>query len=180
MYVLFLFWLGPFRLKSRAGPEVRMGILLFAFWILLNGRWTAEIAVTGAAVSGMIYLLCWRLMGYSPRKEWQLICRLPRFLGYLGWLVCEIFRSGAAVIRRVWHFGSLPQPQLEAFESCLCSEAGRTALADSVTLTPGTVTVSVQGKTLLVHALDPEFADGLHDSEMEKRLKRVEGGRMHG
>ena len=54
-----------------------MFFVLFAFWLLLNGRWTAEIALTGAAVCGLVYLFLWKYLGYSPRKEWQAARRLP-------------------------------------------------------------------------------------------------------
>ena len=153
-----------------------MLIILFAFWLVLNGRVTAEIAVTGAVLSGLIYLFIWRFMGYSPRRERRFFRALPRFAAYLCWLVGEVFRSGWAVMRLVWNPAVRPEPQLDSFDTVLRSDAAKTALADSITLTPGTVTVSVREGTFLVHALDTDFADGLHGSGMERRLARVEGG----
>lgn len=152
-----------------------MLLVLFAFWVLLNGQWTAEIGVTGGVVCTLLWLFMWKFMGYSPKAEWQLFKRVPRALAYLGWLVCEIIRSSVAVIRLIWSPRLETQPKLVEVDSTLRTESGRVVLGDSITLTPGTVTVSIQGKKLLVHALDESMAEGLNGSEMEQRISRVEG-----
>lgn len=157
-----------------------MLIVLFVFWLILNGRWTVEIAVTGAVLSGLIYLFLCAFMGYSPKREWRFLRVMPRFAAYLCWLVGEVFRSGWAVMRLIWNPAVRPEPQVDSFRTRLRTGAGKAALADSITLTPGTVTVSVREDTFLVHALDTDFADGLHDSEMERRVCRVEGGEARG
>lgn len=152
-----------------------MLLVLFAFWLLLNGQWTGEIAVTGAVICTVLWLFMWRFMGYSPRMEWRLLKKVPRGLAYMGWLVGEIVRSALAVIRLIWSPSLEPQPKLVQVDSSLRTERGRVLLADSITLTPGTVTVAVDGNRLLVHALDESMAEGLNGSDMERRIARVEG-----
>lgn len=156
-----------------------MLLVLFAFWLLLNGQWTGEIAAVGAVICTLLWLFMWKFMGYSPKKEWQLVRRLPRLLCYICWLVGEILRSAFAVIRLIWSPTLQVQPKLVAVKPALRTEKGRVILADSITLTPGTVTVSVQGDRLLVQALDDSLTEGLEDSEMVRRVIRVEGSDKH-
>ena len=55
-----------------------MYFLLFGFWVLLNGKWNAEIAIVGVIVCAALYAFMCAFMGYSPKKEWQLVKRLHR------------------------------------------------------------------------------------------------------
>ena len=153
-----------------------MFFLLFGFWVLLNGRWTAEIAVVGLVVCGALYAFMAAFMGYSPRKEWAFFRRMGRILGYLGYLVSEVVKSSIAVIRLIWSPKLTPEPELISFHTRLRTDAGKVVLADSITLTPGTITVNVQGDRMLVHCLDSSFAMDENDFDMEKRVMRVEGG----
>lgn len=157
-----------------------MFFLLFAFWLLLNGQWTGEIAVVGLVLSGLIYLFSWKFMGYSPRVEARLLRRLPRAVGYGAYLVGEILKSAWATILLVWSPKLETQPQLKGFDSQLKTTAGKVVLANSITMTPGTITVDVRDGHYLVHCLDESFGEGLEGSEMEKRVSRLEGGKTHG
>ena len=58
-----------------------MFFLLFGFWVLLNGSWTLEIALIGLIVSAALYAFIVKFMGYSPKKEWAIVRRLPRIIG---------------------------------------------------------------------------------------------------
>ncbi len=153
-----------------------MFFVLFAFWLLLNGRWTAEIALVGCAVCGLVYLFMLKYMGVTPKKEWQVIRRLPGLAGYGLWLIGRIFASAAATIRLIWSPRLIAEPRLVAFRSKLRTEPGRVLLANSITLTPGTITADQTEDRFLVHCLDSDFAEGLADSEMEKRILRLEEG----
>ncbi len=66
------------------------------------------------------------------------------------------------------------EPQLVHFTSGLKSEFARVVLANSITLTPGTITVSLEGNEFYVHCLDKEFAEGLENSIFEELLKKME------
>lgn len=156
-----------------------MLIVFFLFWILLNGQWTTEIALVGLVLSVLLYLFVWKFMDYSPKKEWALFRRVPRILGYLTYLVGEIFKSAWQTIRFIWSPGVEVEPQLVSFRSRLHTDAGRVVLANSITMTPGTITADIQGDKLLVHALDASFAQGLEGSEMEQRIMKLEGESHH-
>ena len=71
-----------------------MALALFGLWMLLEGRWTVETVLTGIVLSTLVYLFCWKFLDYSPRREWEFIRRLPRAVGYLAWLIGQIFIAG--------------------------------------------------------------------------------------
>ena len=153
-----------------------MFFLLFGFWVLLNGRCTVEIAVVGAVICAALYAFMAAFMGYSPRKEWAFVRRLGRILGYGWYLAGEVVKSSVAVLRLIWSPRLVPEPKLISFHTKLRTDAGKVMLADSITLTPGTITVNVQGDRMLVHCLDSSFEIDENDFDMERRVMRVEGG----
>ena len=150
-----------------------MALALFALWMLLEGRWTVETMLTGIVLSTLVYLFCWKFLDYSPRREWAVIRRIPRAVGYLFWLIGQIFVSGFMTISRIWS-GREVRPHLVSFRSALRTDPGRVLLSQSITLTPGTLTVDQRNGRFLVHALDDAYMEGLQDSEMEKRILELE------
>ena len=153
-----------------------MLILLFGFWVLLGGQLTVETAVVGLVICAALYAFMVAFMGYSPRREWAVVKRLWRILAYAGYLVGEVVKSSVAVLRLIWSPKLVPEPKLISFRTGLRTDAGKVVLADSITLTPGTITVNVKGDRMLVHCLDTSFAIDESDFDMEKRVMRVEGG----
>ena len=150
-----------------------MALALFALWMLLEGRWTLEIVLTGIVLSALIYLFCWKFLDYSPRREWAVIRRIPRAVGYLFWLIGQIFVAGFMTMSRIWS-GREVKPHLVSFRTALRSDAAKVLLSQSITLTPGTLTVDQRDGRFLVHALDDAFTEGLQDSDMEKRIAKLE------
>ena len=148
-----------------------MFLILFGMWIILNGRWTAEIALTGLAVSALIYAFTCRAVGLSPRRELRWIRKAGKAAVFLFHLAGEVFRSSFRVLRFVW--GGENRPVLTAFRTGIRSEFGRAILADSITLTPGTVTVHVQEDLFLVHCLDEKMAE-LPPKALEGRIREME------
>lgn len=153
-----------------------MFFLLFGFWLLLNGRWTGEIALTGAVVCGLIYIFAWKFMGYSPRVEWRLLRRLPRAIGYGLYLVKEVALSVWQTIRFIWSPKVTVQPEIVSFHTKLKTNTAKVLLANSITLTPGTITVDFRDDEMLVHCLDESLDAGLEGSQMEEKLMKLEGG----
>lgn len=151
-----------------------MYFLLFGFWVLLNGQWTAEIAIVGLIVCAALYAFMCAFMGYSPKQEWRIAKRLPRIAGYFVYLVGEVFKSAFAVIRLIWSPTQVIEPEVTSFRTKLKSDAGKVVLANSITMTPGTLTIDVQGDEFLIHCLDTSFDVGQEGFEMEKRVMRLE------
>ena len=152
-----------------------MYFLLFGFWVLLNGKWTAEIAIVGVIVCAALYAFMCSFMGYSPKKEWQLALRVPKIIGYFFYLVGEIFKSAWGTMVLIWSPEKEIQPRVTSFRTRLKTDAGKVVLANSITMTPGTITVDVQDDLFLIHCLDESFDVGTEGFEMEDRIARVEG-----
>lgn len=101
---------------------------------------------------------------------------LWRFITYLPWLGKEIILSTIHVAYLALHPGMrrLIEPQVLHFKTRIKSEIGQVVFANSITLTPGTITIQVENGEFLVHALNSTFAEGL-PGKMEERLLRVFG-----
>lgn len=152
-----------------------MYFLLFGFWVLLNGQWTAEIAVVGLIVCAALYAFMCAFMGYSPKREWKIARRLPRIIGYFFYLVGEVFKSAFAVIKLIWSPSMVIEPEVTSFRTKLRTDAGKVVLANSITMTPGTITIDVQEDEFLIHCLDASFDVGQEGFDMEDRVARLEG-----
>ncbi|MGN1368482.1 MAG: Na+/H+ antiporter subunit E [Aristaeellaceae bacterium] len=152
-----------------------MYFLLFGFWVLLNGKWNAEIALVGAIVCAALYAFMMAFMGYSPKREWQLFKRIPRIIGYFIFLVKEIFLSSWQTMKLIWSPEKEIEPRVTSFRTRLRTDAGKVVLANSITMTPGTITVDVQDDLFLIHCLDESFDMGAEGFEMEDRISRLEG-----
>ena len=152
-----------------------MYFLLLGFWVLLNGQFTAEIAVVGVIVCAALYAFMCAFMGYSPRQEWKIARRIPRIAGYFFYLVGEVFRSSFAVIRLIWSPSVVIEPEVTSFRTKLRTDAGKVILANSITMTPGTITIDIQEDEFLIHCLDASFDVGKEGFEMEDRILKLEG-----
>lgn len=151
-----------------------MFLILFGLWVVFNGKWTTEIALLGVAVSGLIYAFTCAFIGLSPRKELRYLRNAGRGLAYLWLLLREIFKANWQVLRLIWSPRMEVEPELHTFHTKVKSDFGKAILANSITLTPGTITVHVRDDLFMVHCLDRELADGLDDSEFEQRLEKME------
>lgn len=152
-----------------------MFFLLFGFWVLLNGSWTLEIALIGLVVSAALYAFIVKFMGYSPKKEWAIVRRLPRIIGYFLYLVKEVFLSAWATIKLVWSPKLVVEPEITSFRTHVRTLPGKVVLANSITMTPGTITVDMHDDLFLIHCLDTSFDVGKEGFEMERRVMAVEG-----
>lgn len=151
-----------------------MPIIFFVFWIILNGNFTLEIALFGVAISFAVYLFCYKFLGYRMRKEVRLYRSIWRYISYAGLVLWEIAKANVDVLKMIYDFKHRPESVLVHFDTELKSAAARTALANSITLTPGTITVFQEEESYTVHCLDKAFADGVEDSSFIKHLKKTE------
>lgn len=151
-----------------------MSLLLFAVWMILNGRATVEICVFGVLFSsGLFYFMC-RFMGYSLRKELLLFRLIPWFVRYFWVLVKEIVKANVCVLKLILSPELQPEPAFVYFNTELHSGVARVILANSITLTPGTITVSLEDNQFCVHCLDRELAEGVENSVFVELLKEME------
>lgn len=152
-----------------------MWIVLFLFWIILNGKATPEVVFLGIPVSSAVYLFLYQFMNLSPKRERVVFKSLWGAVKYLVFLTIEVIKANLATARMILNFEEEPEPVLVKFDSKLQTGTGNTALANSITLTPGTITVDVDHQNgFLVHALDKSFAEGIGNCDFVKKLTAME------
>ena len=151
-----------------------MYVLFFCFWLLLNGNVTLEIVLLGLAVTALMALLEYTLFGYTPKTEGMLLRKAPVFCAYIPVLMWEILKAGWAVSKVVLFRRYKVTPTLVTFRTDLKTEFGRFLLANSITLTPGTITVQVKGDRLTVHCLDKSMLDTSDDGVFQRWIRKLE------
>lgn len=149
-----------------------MLLLLFALWILLNGRITLEIVCFGVGITGALFLFTVHFMGYSLEREGKAYRTAPLLLAYLANLLWETLKAAADVLRIALNPSQHPEPVLVEFRSGLKKEYQNVILANSITLTPGTITVFQEKDRFVVHALRREYAQGLDRSSFVRLLRK--------
>lgn len=151
-----------------------MYILLFCFWLLLNGKITAEILLIGLVVTAAMGFLEFRLFGYGLSSETKVLRKAPVFIAYVFVLLWEILKAGWVVSRIVLFRHYVVNPTLITFRTDLKSDFGRFLLANSITLTPGTITVQVEDDLLTVHCLDKSMLDISKDGVFQRWIRKME------
>lgn len=152
-----------------------MLLLFFAAWLIFNGRITLEITVFGIAVAGLMFGFLCKFMDYSLEKERKFYKKVPLFCKYAALLISEIIRANLTVCRMILTRKEVMEPVIVKVHTNLKTETARVILANSITLTPGTITVSLVDQELLVHCLDKSLAEGMEDSEFVRLLEKLEG-----
>ena len=148
--------------------------LFFLTWIIFNGRLTVEIALFGVVISAAVFFFICKFMGYSFKKELNFYKRSPIFIRYCVVLLKEIVLANLSVGRMILTRRETVEPVLVHVSTTLKTDMAKTLLANAITLTPGTITVSVTGQKLLVHCLDKSLSQGMEDSEIVRILERLE------
>lgn len=159
-----------------------MFVLYFLLWVVLNGKWTLEIGAFGLVFAALAYAFSCKFLGYSPGLDAALLRHVVSALRYVATLIAEIVKANFAVMGMILRRNVEPEPQLVRFDVNLKRSRHLVALADSITLTPGTITVDLQDNHYLVHCLDKSLVDGLDNGafvtmleEMERRHPVLEG-----
>jgi multicomponent Na+:H+ antiporter subunit E len=151
-------------------------LVLWVFWTILLGRRDWASLLLGTGVCALVTLFSRDL---SFRKG-EGISLNPRVmvdgLAYLGILLVEIVKANIQVAAVVLNPRLPIAPTIVRFRSQLKTDLGKAALGNSITLTPGTVTIEAAGDTFTVHALTLEVAQAMGDRWLERRLLGIEAG----
>ena len=163
------------QLWRRLSLSCPLALLLFGLWVVLSGKLDAGHLVTGAATAVVISLATRRLLLLPPAIGFSVdhpLGDVPwhRFLFYVPWLAWEIVLAGLHVAYVVLHPKLPVTPRLVRFRADLPHTLARLTLANSITLTPGTVTLDVEGDEFLVHALTEATARAVEDGTMQDRV----------
>lgn len=151
--------------------------VLFCLWLLLTSTTDWQELVAGAVLALLVAGFGYKgftsrgLRIFSPRRLVHLAIYLPVFF-------YEMMKANFDVAYRVVHPRMPIRPGIVAIKTDLKSDIGRLFLANSITLTPGTLTMDVQGEYLFIHwinvkAEDVETASELIAGRFEKHLKAI-------
>jgi multicomponent Na+:H+ antiporter subunit E len=148
-------------------------LTLFAFWLVVSGNYTPFLVLAGLGASITVAAPAWRMRIADP--EGHPVHLVLGAVLYWPWLVKEIFLSGLQVSAIILDPRLPISPTLTRFAPSQKSTVGLVTHANSITLTPGTVTVEAEHEFFLVHSLTRAGAERLADSEMDRRVTRFEG-----
>ncbi|MEF3254422.1 MAG: Na+/H+ antiporter subunit E [Deferribacterales bacterium] len=146
-------------------------IIMLGFWFLLSGEYTPLLVAFAIVSSVIVSLLCSEL--FFPDGKVRLMLVVKIFV-YVPWLFWQIVLSNIQVLKILLKKDLDIDPSMVEFEPKVKSDIGVTLLANSITLTPGTVTIFADKDRFFVHSLDPIFAEGLYEGEMESRILEIE------
>ena len=151
-----------------------MYLLYFCLWVIYNGAVTLEICLFGIVIAAAVFAFTCKFMDYSIQKELRLLRKVPLLVKYICVLVIEIVKANFAVIHMILSEKEEVEPALVSFHSDMKTSVGKAFLGNAITLTPGTITVSLEEQEYVVHCLDESLAEGMDDSVFVHLLKKFE------
>ena len=149
-------------------------ILLLVNWIIFSGVLDAFHLGLGVICCGFVAWLSTDLVfGNTSKGLRARLVEAFRFMGYAAWLLWQVVLANIHVLKLAFSQNDwATHPRIIRFKTSLKSDFARYVFANSITLTPGTVTMSLVGDEFVVHAIDKAVADEL-PGEMEKRVAAV-------
>ncbi len=158
---------------------ILLTMILFGFWLIMSGMWQVKFLVVGFAASLVIAWVTRPLLRIPsqtvPNKNY-LAFNLPylKLLAYVPWLLWEIIKANIDVVKLVLDPKMPISPAIITFEKSMSNPIAHVFLANSITLTPGTVTVDLKDGIYHVHAITEQAARSLVPAEGEGDMsKRV-------
>ncbi len=146
--------------------------LLMASWLLWSGHFGPLMLSFGLLSCLFVHYLLARLqVSDLPPESLKIFLKLP---GYLPWLFWQIVQSNIAVAKILWRKDMRLSPAVEQVRATQNSNLGLVIYANSVTLTPGTLSVDAQNGTVLVHALEAASFEGDAFRDMDERVTALE------
>ena len=146
---------------------------LILFWLLITFDFGALNLALGIASALLVVIISTSMDVIDHESQpIHLTSRLPVFW---AWLSRQVIRCNLDVTRRIWTPGRTISPTLLRIKSSQKSALGKVIYANAITLTPGTITLSVEGDEILVHALTRKDAETLLQGELDRRVSELEG-----
>ena len=163
---------GAQRKKTRFQNFVGTAFILFGFWILLSGKFDAFHLALGAICSIVTAYLFHDLLFVNVRVG-DMRTVAWRFIIYIPWLLRQISMANIHIASLVLRRRMPIDPKIVTFKTKLETDISRVTLANSITLTPGTITMDIKDGVFYVHALSKKVADELDAGEMEDRIAHI-------
>lgn len=167
------------RLVRRAGIE-QFGLLFvlsFGFYLVIGGSLIPFDILTGITSGLITALLLWQISFTGPVRPKLMATRLFRMVIYVPFLLWEIAKANIEMAYVVLHPALPIDPKTVEFDAAVWSEIPVTTLANSITLTPGTLTVDVTRRHFTVHTLTQSARESLFSGTLEQGVRFVFYGR---
>jgi multicomponent Na+:H+ antiporter subunit E len=168
------------RSQNRLLSIILQFVVLFAFWLLLSGRYQAKYIIIGAVSAALVTFLTndlfYAVLQRGERlgiKPGQVLRQIWRFLLYIPWLLVQIVLANVQVAYLVLHPRMPIEPGLLLFRTKMRKGIARVTLANSITLTPGTITASLEDGNYIIHNLKPPLASSLVDGTIQNKVAHV-------
>ena len=150
-----------------------LGAVMFGTWLLLSGHYEPLLIGLGVASCLLVVVIAWRMdvvdhEGHPIHLTW-------RGVTYFPWLIVEIVKANIQVARLIIDPKLPIGPRVILVKASQRSDLGHVIYANSITLTPGTVSVDVRGGEILVHAIDEAAAAGVESGDMDRLATAMEG-----
>ena len=149
-----------------------LSLALSVFWLVNSGHYTSLMLVLGG-LSVVFVLYIARRMDVVDHESQpvHLTLKIP---AYYIWLIKEIIIANLLVVKHIWLGNKSISPVFTNITASQKTDIGKVIYANSITLTPGTVTVNMEGDQFMVHALLQESIKDLESGEMDRRVSQLE------
>jgi len=150
-------------------------LVCFGLWLLLSGYFDVPLLLTFGVLScTLVVFIAWRVEKLDPEEQ-RLRPKIgPQIILYWPWLLWQIVLANLDVAKRILNPQLPISPTMITLKPTQHSEMGRVIYANSITLTPGTVTTFLSEGVLEVHALTREAAESLLEGDMDRRVAALE------
>lgn len=149
-----------------------LAIALAAVWLLNSGHYNSLLLCLGALSIALVVWIAHKMDVVD--HEGQPINATIKMPVYFVWLLKEIVLSNIDVVKRIWLAPNSISPTVATLPLSQKEDMGRVIYANSITLTPGTVTLDLDDKEVTVHALTKEGLESLEEGEMDRRVSQLE------
>ncbi len=154
---------------------ISMGFVTFGIWLLWSGHYTLDHALVlamGVLSCAFVVYLSSRLdivdeEGIPIHLAWHLV-------GYIPWLLWAIAKANIDVAKRILNPELPIAPRVVRVKATQKTDLCRVIFANSITLTPGTVSLDLEGEEIVVHALTQDAADDVQSGDMDSRVTALE------
>jgi multicomponent Na+:H+ antiporter subunit E len=155
---------------------ISLFFVLLLFWLVLSGHYSVFLMGAGVGCCALVVFIAHRKGVFELQEGNWIHPLLTGAVTYWPWLLWQIVIANVDVFKRVWHPDLPIDPRLVRVKYETTTDLHTTLYANSITLTPGTITVAVEEERneMVVHALSEESEQGLLTGAMHDRVKRLE------
>lgn len=155
--------------------KIGLFVALCVAWILWSGYFKPLLLGLGLASALVCTYLALRMRRADGEgSQFKILQHVHQLATYWPWLLLEIAKSNVEVAKFILSGKMNIDPVMIRLKAGQATEMGQVIYGNSITLTPGTITVDIEDGELLVHALTQSGADGLHEGGMDRRITALE------